>query len=206
MLRFEINKFTITKLADPSPASDNINHLQAAFTFSEEWTETPFAIFKGSGACIKQMIVDGVCMVPWEVLTDPGYVYVSCFAGQRITSNIAQFYVNASGYCEADNEHEPTSELYEQLIAYFDSVKDDVTEITEQAVEDMTAIKEQAVEEATELKDEAEDAADRAEQAAAQAGYMFVEIDENGHLILTRTENTNVDFYLSNGHLYVEAA
>lgn len=206
MLKFTVEKFTITKTADPSPASHNIDHLQAGFTFSDEWTEQPFAIFKGSGACIKMPIIDGVCNVPWEVMQKPGHVYVSCFAGERITSNIAQFYINASGYCEADNEHEPTPEVYEQLIAYFDQVRTDVTEITEQAVEDMTAIKEQAVEEVTELKDEADDAADRAEQAAAQAGYVFVEIDENGHLILTRTENTNVDFYLSNGHLFVEAA
>lgn len=184
MLKFEINRFTITKTADPSPASDNIDHLTASFTFSDDWTETPFAIFKGSGACIHVMIVNGVCTVPWEVLQNPGYVYVSCYAGQRITSNIASVYINDSGYCQGDNEHEPTPEVYEQIIAYFDSIKADVLEAAE----------------------DAEDAADRAEQAAGQAGYMFFEIDENGHLILTRTENTNVDFYLSNGHLYVEAA
>ena len=183
MLRFQVDKFTITKLCDPSPASHNIDHLQAAFTFTDEWTEQPFAIFKGSGKCIKQMIVDGVCMVPWEVLQNKGYVYVSCFAGMRITSNVAQFYVDDSGYCQADNEHEPTPEVYDQIIAYFDSIKADVLEA-------------QAA---------AEDAADRAEQAASEAGYMFFYVDENGHLIYERTTNTEVDFYLSNGNLYVEA-
>lgn len=206
MLKFEINRFTITKTADPSPASDNIDHLTASFSFTDDWTEQPFAIFKGSGACIKQMIVDGQCVVPWEVLADPGYVYVSCFAGQRITSNIVSFYVNASGYCEADNEHEPTPEVYEQLIAYFDSVKADIEDITEQAVSDMTEIKDQAITEVTALKDDAEDAADRAEQAAGQAGYMFFFIDDRGHLIYERTPNVNVDFSLGDdGHLYVEA-
>ena len=185
MLEFTINRFTITKTADPSPASDNIDHLTASFSFSDDWTEQPFAIFKGSGACIKQMITNGQCTVPWEVLADPGYVYVSCFAGQRITSNMVSFYVNASGYCtDADDEHPPTPEVYEQLIAYFDEVRADVIASAEQA----------------------EDAADRAEQAAWQAGYMFFEIDENGHLIYTRADNVRVDFYLSNGHLFVEAA
>ncbi len=47
--------------------------------------------------------------------------------------------------------------------------------------------------------------ADRAEQAAQDAGYMFFSVDERGHLIYERTENTEVDFYLSGGHLYVEA-
>lgn len=47
--------------------------------------------------------------------------------------------------------------------------------------------------------------ADRAEQAAATAGYMYFYIDENGDLIYQRTENVDVDFYLSNGSLYVRA-
>lgn len=50
----------------------------------------------------------------------------------------------------------------------------------------------------------AEESADRAEQAAADAGYMYFSIDERGHLIYQRTSNTEVDFYLDNGHLYVK--
>lgn len=41
-----------------------------------------------------------------------------------------------------------------------------------------------------------------AEQSAAQAGYMDLHIDADGHLILTRTDNVDSDFYIdSNGHL-----
>lgn len=47
--------------------------------------------------------------------------------------------------------------------------------------------------------------AKRAEQASANAGYMFFYIDEHGDLIYQRTPNTEVDFYLSNGDLYVRA-
>ena len=52
---------------------------------------------------------------------------------------------------------------------------------------------------------EAETSADRAEQAAGQSGYMFFYIDENGDLIYQRTPNVDVDFYLSDGDLYVGA-
>lgn len=52
----------------------------------------------------------------------------------------------------------------------------------------------------------AEQSADRAEQAAANAGYMFFYIDENGDLIYQRTTNTQVDFYLADGDLYVRAS
>ena len=47
--------------------------------------------------------------------------------------------------------------------------------------------------------------ADRAEQAAAQSGYMFFYI-ENGDLMYQRTENVDqVDFCLDDGDLYLEA-
>ena len=47
--------------------------------------------------------------------------------------------------------------------------------------------------------------AERAEQAATTAGYLDVEIDENGHLIYTRTDQVDVDFALdSAGHLLME--
>jgi hypothetical protein len=58
---------------------------------------------------------------------------------------------------------------------------------------------------AVDAQEAAEAAQDAAEQAAVNAGYMFFHIDENGHLIYERTSNTQVDFFLSNGHLYVEA-
>ena len=48
--------------------------------------------------------------------------------------------------------------------------------------------------------------AERAEQAASTAGYLDVEIDENGHLIYTRTDQVDVDFALdTDGHLIMEA-
>lgn len=52
---------------------------------------------------------------------------------------------------------------------------------------------------------EAEEQADRAEQAAAAAGYMFFYIDTNGDLIYQRTPNVQVNFYLQDGDLFVEA-
>lgn len=51
---------------------------------------------------------------------------------------------------------------------------------------------------------QAEIAADRAEQAAATNGYVFFEVDDRGHLIMTKTENVgNLDFRLNDGRLEV---
>ena len=47
--------------------------------------------------------------------------------------------------------------------------------------------------------------ADAAQQAANTAGYIDMEIDENGHLIYTKTSAVDVDFELDeNGHLIME--
>jgi hypothetical protein len=52
---------------------------------------------------------------------------------------------------------------------------------------------------------EAEDWADKAEQSAKDLGYMEFYIDDNGHLIMERTDNVdNIDFTLENGHLIME--
>ena len=45
--------------------------------------------------------------------------------------------------------------------------------------------------------------ADRAEQAAAQSGYLWFYI-EDGKLYMDRTQNTHVNFYMQDGKLYVE--
>lgn len=59
---------------------------------------------------------------------------------------------------------------------------------------------------ASQSADDAEHYADLAGQAAANAGYMEIDIDENGHLIYTRTDAVDVDFSLDeSGHLIMEA-
>ena len=63
-----------------------------------------------------------------------------------------------------------------------------------------------SAEEAAESASAAEISADRAEQAAQTAGYMFFEIDGNGHVIYTKTSQVETEFSLEDGHLIVEVA
>ena len=48
--------------------------------------------------------------------------------------------------------------------------------------------------------------ADHAEQVAAQAGYIEMQIDEDGHLIYIKTYSVEFDFELVDGHLIWEVA
>ena len=100
--------------------------------------------------------------------------------------------------------------------AYVDSTKAEMEEYvdtTKSAMEDYVDTTRASLEEYVDnTKEEAEgyvaealDTIEKAEIASAKAGYMFFHIDENGHLIYERTPNTQVDFYLLNGDLYVEA-
>lgn len=77
---------------------------------------------------------------------------------------------------------------YDAMIEYIDQLKVETDEELAQAVAD------------------AEMYAERAEQAASTAGYMYFYIDENGDLIYQRTANVDVNFYLSDGDLYVSEA
>lgn len=60
---------------------------------------------------------------------------------------------------------------------------------------------------AAQSAEDAEYYADVAEQVANTAGYMFMEIDANGHLVYTRTDQVDADFHIerSVGHLILEA-
>lgn len=66
---------------------------------------------------------------------------------------------------------------------------------------------EQYASSAEQSAEDAETYADRAEQAANTAGYMFMHIDDNGHLIYEKTSNVSSDFDItrSTGHLILEA-
>lgn len=61
----------------------------------------------------------------------------------------------------------------------------------------------QSASEAQSSAESAEQSANRAEQAAATAGWGAFEIDANGHLIYTKTENNLIDFQMTDGRLEV---
>lgn len=61
-------------------------------------------------------------------------------------------------------------------------------------------------ESAAQSASDASTSADRAEQAAATAGWADFDINESGHLIYTKTDNLETEFTLNNGRLEVTFA
>ena len=112
-----------------------------------------------------------------------------------------------------------TEDLSDQAEESAETASNKATEASQSALESATNAgisetlasesAESAEQSATSAQASAESAynnAERAEQAAANAGYMFFYIDDNGDLRYQRTSNTQVDFYLSDGDLYVRAS
>lgn len=96
------------------------NYLYAQFTCCDDWTgEQITAVFtpggRVAGKPYTQPVVDGQCLVPWEVLTCKKF-YVGLMAGARITSNAAVVDVTPCGVGDGDPAQPPTPTAYERLL------------------------------------------------------------------------------------------
>ena len=116
----------------------------------------------------------------------------------------------------AISDEEPTPEEQSAITQAIAALQSAVAH-TAQSETNAAASAESAATSASEAKtseDNAEDSAEEAkrynelaEQIAGTAGYMFMEIDDRGRLIYTRTDQVDADFSISRpaGHLILEA-
>ena len=144
---------------------------------------------------------DGV-RIPDDVWTSKEPIFAWIYLHPTEDSAVTKYEVRIIKKVRADlpNGVEPTP--YEQTVI------DEAISALNTAVEKTSADAEQTAADAETASQAATDAlnsADRAEQAAQNAGYMFFDIDENGDLIYERTTNVDVDFVIEDGDLYVEA-
>ena len=144
---------------------------------------------------------DGV-RIPDDVWTSKEPIFAWIYLHPTEDSAVTKYEVRIIKKIRADlpNGVEPTP--YEQTVI------DEAISALNTAVEKTSADAEQTAADAETASQAATDAlnsADRAEQAAQNAGYMFFDIDENGDLIYERTTNVDVDFVIEDGDLYVEA-
>ena len=115
-LLFNIDKQHISRIDKNRVAADSRNYLSARFSFSEEWDKLiKTAVFRHGSRIYCKVLENDICTVPWEVIAS-GIVYVSCFAGDRITTDIAKVYVSASGYAKGETPAEPTPDIYSQIL------------------------------------------------------------------------------------------
>lgn len=182
---------------------------------------------------IATVLNDGYCIVPPEVLSQRGVVKVNLVGSvvkndvlsERLTTEqIIAVVVKKEALIEGSETDPITPSQFEQYVSQIQDIRDEAYEWTQEILNAENKAEEYAdaakdyhdetktwhdeVEtwhtETQGYADSASADADRAEQAANESGYMFFEINSDGHLIYFRTASVDVDFYLNNGHLYLE--
>ena len=100
----------------------NQNYIQCDFEFTtEDWrgtTKTAFFRNPKTRTVFAQILNDNQCVIPFEALTDEGYVQFSIVGEKenyRITSSIVQFFNRPTIY--GGEPSDPTPSQYDQIIA-----------------------------------------------------------------------------------------
>lgn len=171
--------------------------------------EVHFASEEMGGETVTQIgNADGV-IIPDQYLTTGKDIYAWVFlhTGEDDGETVYRVHIPVINRPEP-SDLEPTpvqqdaiTQAIAALNAAVDKTAQDVTDADASAQEAA-----QSAQNAAESAAESAASADRAEQAAAAAGYMYFYINGDGCLIMERTGDINVDFYLDDGKLYVRAA
>lgn len=160
-LQFTLKNQVINRIDRNTVVSGSRNYLYAKFVFlSEDWHAPVTVIFDKYS-----MVLDGEnkCLVPWEVLENPGSFTVSAFCGDLQTANTVSVYVEKTGYIQGETPEEPTPDVYAQLAGMVQDAIDRADAATEAATGAATS--------AGEFADNAEKSA----QAAAQSELSAAE-------------------------------
>ena len=136
---------------------------------------------------------------------------------QSAVAHTAQSETNAAASAESAATSASAAAMSAQNAADSETTAGEAAQAAQQSAEDAAGSASAAATSASEAKtseDNAEDSAEEAkrykelaEQIAGTAGYMFMEIDDRGRLIYTRTDQVDADFSISRpaGHLILEA-
>ena len=136
---------------------------------------------------------------------------------QSAVANTAQSETNAAASAESAATSASEAAVSAQNAADSETTASEAAQAAQQSAEDAAGSASAAAQSASEAQtseDNAEDSAEEArrykelaEQIAGTAGYMFMEIDDRGRLIYTRTDQVDADFSISRpaGHLILEA-
>lgn len=107
------------------------NYLRARFdALSDDWIGPITAIFNDYVVVLDE---NNECLVPWEVLQNPGVVSVSAFCGDLHTASVATMVVKPSGYVDGETPEPPTPGVYVQLTGLVQNAVDTANSVQQRA-------------------------------------------------------------------------
>lgn len=143
-LRFTIKHQHIYRNDTFRPVAKSQNYLYAGFFFeTEEWTDKTVTVLFKAGDTVYEVVLDELheCLVPWEVLAEPGVIKVSCFAGDLITVDESRVTVYQTGYTEdAESGRGPSPSVYTQIIERLDALRTDMAALSDTVAQTSTEV------------------------------------------------------------------
>ena len=115
-ITIEVAKQHLIITSDEIIVAGSQNYLNAVFSFSSEWAGLMKTVIFRNGTIIKAVMLNNDrCEVPPEVIKD-GWLCITVFGGDLITTDIAKAYISTTGYSEPIED--PTPDVYTQIMLY----------------------------------------------------------------------------------------
>lgn len=81
-----------------------------------------FCVFRSEENTYLQKLIDGTCMIPYEILKSSGSIQIGCYAtdtdgSKRVSTNWVNLYINEGAYCNATAPEVPTADVWETLVS-----------------------------------------------------------------------------------------
>ena len=120
----------LTIVQQPVIASGDVGTVRVEYMLDSRWDGlTTFGTFfniKDPTAVYEQKLVDGACVVPWEVLQEPGLLYIGLRGlgadGQVKTAASVKYRIQVGVPSGSATPTEPTPDIYMQLIGDLDDL------------------------------------------------------------------------------------
>lgn len=183
-LVFEISHQTIKRTDCFNVVEKSQNYLDAEFKFiTSDWdgvSKTACFVHE-DGTKVNAVLVDDMCIVPWEVLANKGLLYVSVFGGDLITVDRAKVRIEKSGMVDGVAPQPPTPSEYAQIL--------DIANIAKSKATNAEAIAEQLMEDADAGRFDGKDGKDGKDGAPGKDGLPGAD----GHdYVLTSTDKEQI--------------
>ncbi len=118
-LNFKIQKDKLIAGSVLEGNSGNVNTYVCNFEILDNKDYMWLCVFKKGDTAYKQVIKQGKCVIPKEVLENQGDIKIGCYGvwdNARVSTNWLTFNVKDGAYSQATAPEEPTPDVWEELV------------------------------------------------------------------------------------------
>lgn len=119
---FEIHNDRLKSVKYPKGVTGNVNTYSCQFDIACDIPDLVwFCIFKQGDVVYRQIIENGTCIIPSEVLVNTEPLYIGCYGTNaeritRVSTNLIYFDVKEGAYSESTMPETPTPDVWETLV------------------------------------------------------------------------------------------